>query len=158
MNYRFKCILFAVACMAMTPIFLARADDTNNFILNHKLAFADSREVYEVHILSLPADTESVVSISPEQLESNYLSKIVIRRFRGTAFKKALLSHLKSSDFRLSTEHPGDILWACIFYAEDGRKILSVYSDYFGRGKVDDLTVSSNGNLVSFLKSRFTIE
>jgi hypothetical protein len=150
-------ICFYVFVISLLPSFEVSASD-NSKALEEKLSIAMSENPDRVEILSFPEDWESPVGLSSDDLEKSYVSKITVKSFQETNFRSDLISQIKASAIQERSETRGrDLRWACIFYDKKGKRLLSIYFDYFGHGQVDKIPITSNGALVKFLRQKFVI-
>jgi hypothetical protein len=107
-----------------------------------------------LEVVHMPNDVESPVRVTPEALEKCYYFKMEFREFFVSQFREELASDLAASVLR-STAEEGDLRWGCIFYDEEGRRVLTMYFDSRGRfGSINGVLVTGGYQVVQALERR----
>ena len=117
--------------------------------------------VASIDILHMPDSMETRASVSPENLERWWDSRITISKVREWAGRNELVEAMKSTKTAPNSRMP-DLRSAVIFSDSNGQRIQALYfGRYFGRyvgqvggaqGSIAGTPVSFKGDLPSWLK------
>lgn len=109
-------------------------------------------EVKQLEIVEMSPEILTRSRVTPEMLERDYSTKIIIR---DVASRKRLSTVFGSLSAQKRTEK-ADLRWGLIFYNSDDKRIGSVYFDKFGHyGTLDDSPVSFQGGFFQWLRDTF---
>lgn len=112
--------------------------------------------VGRIEILQIPQRILTRAQITPEMLEKQYHSKLIIRDVAGTAYRDKIVDSFKSLRV-LPRKDSADIRWGVIFFSRSDARIGAVYFDSSGAlGSVDNLPASFKGKFFDWLDSTFS--
>ena len=139
---------FAVTLLAFSVVILDSAQAQTEKQLN-----IVPEQVQRVEILYFPERILVRAALSPEGLEKLYQYKLEIRDVRESAEWKQLLSRLRETSVRPSS-NSHDHRTAVLLFDQNGRRVASVYFDEFGRGgTINGDSGSISGGLYHWAKS-----
>ena len=149
--------LFFLAVLSISLVYAGAAEDTpaQKRLDNISSALAQGT-IGKIEILQMPADLETRVNVSPDNLEKWFYNKLTIRNIAESIHREKVISAFKSLS-ATAAQSPGDLRWGVIFYSRDDRRIGAVFFDRFGKkGSVDHLSVSFHGNFFEWLNRTFS--
>jgi hypothetical protein len=113
-------------------------------------------EVGRVEIVAVPGRIETGIAITSAALERHPDYRLVVRDIRASALRKPLSEALSSLSVEPSSD-PGDLRWGVVFYDLQGKRLLGIFFDRYGRrGTIDSAPASVHGRFFEWLSNTYS--
>lgn len=155
-NLKRQCLVVAILLIGCTTNDHAKQSSVAQQHLDALCSALAGNGIGTVEILQIPARIETQTRVTPEMLEKQWRNKVIIRDVGATAYRGKLIEALRSVSVTPRKDF-GDLRWAVVFYARDGKRAGVIYFNGSGNyGAIDDDAVSFQGSFFNWLDDTFS--